>query len=41
MNENTFEEGLKYIQYMKGKAPVFEMTAYKIKYGKIWVKKGE
>ena len=40
-NENTFEQGLKYIQYMKGKATVFEMPAYNIKSGKSWVKMGE
>ena len=41
MNENAFEEGLKEIQYLKGKAPVFEMLAYNIKAGKSWLKIGE
>ena len=41
MNENNFEEGLKDIQYVKWKAPFFEMPAYNIKYGKSWVKTGE
>ena len=41
MNENEFEEGLKDVQYVKGEAPVFEMPAYTIKAGKIWVKTGE
>ena len=38
MNENTFKKGLKDIQYVKGKAPVFEIPAYKIKSGKSRVK---
>ena len=41
MNENAFEEGLKDIQYVKGKASVFEMTAYNIKSGKSQVKIGD
>ena len=38
---SEFEEGLKYVHYVKGEAPVFEMPAYTIKAGKIWVKTGE
>ena len=41
MNKNAFEEGLKDIQYVNGKDPVFEMTAYNIKAGKSPVKTGE
>ena len=41
MNKNAFKEGLKDIQYVKGKSPVLEMTVYNIKNGKGRVKKGE
>ena len=41
MNENLFKEGLKEIQYVKGKESVFEITAYNIKGWKSWVKTGE
>ena len=41
MNENAFEEESKDIKYVKGKSPVFEIPAYNIKSGKIWVKTGE
>ena len=41
INENEFEEGLKDVQYVKGEAPVFEMSAYTIKSVKSWVKTGE
>ena len=40
MNENSFKEGLKDIQYVKVKAPVFEIHAYNIKAGKGEVKIG-
>ena len=40
MNENAFEEVLKDIQYVKGKAPVFEIPSYNIQAGKSQVKKG-
>ena len=41
MNENMFKERLKDIQYVKGKAPFFEMPAYNIKSGKSRLKPGE
>ena len=41
INKNEFEEGLKDVQYVKGEAPVFEMSAYTIKSVKSWVKTGE
>ena len=41
MVENAFTEVLKYIHYLKMKAPVFEMPVYNIKAGKSWVKTGE
>ena len=40
MNENAFKEGLKDIQYVKVKGPVFEIHAYNIKAGKGQVKIG-
>ena len=41
MNENVFKEGLKNIQYVKGKAPVFEIPSYNIKSRISRVKTGE